>query len=64
MILIRLSITTQEHPAYIEESSENGIEDPYKWHFSLVISWSAHLDPSDDEIINISPNTIGNVDHE
>jgi len=48
-------------PAYIEESSENGIEDPYKWHFSLVISWSAHLDPSDDEIINISPNSIGNV---
>jgi len=48
-------------PAYIEESSENGIEDPYKWHFSLVISWSAHLDPSDDEIINISPNSIGNL---
>lgn len=48
-------------PAYIQESSENGIEDPYKWHFSLVISWSAHLDPSDDEIINISPNSIGNV---
>ena len=48
-------------PAYIQESSENGIEDPYKWHFSLVISWSAHLDPSDDEIINISPNSIGNL---
>ena len=48
-------------PAYIQESSENGIEDPYKWHFSLVISWSAQLDPTDDEIINISPNTIGNV---
>lgn len=48
-------------PAYIQDSNENGIEDPYKWHFSLVISWSAHLDPSDDEIINISPNTIGNV---
>lgn len=48
-------------PAYIQESNENGIEDPYKWHFSLVISWSAQLDPTDDEIINISPNTIGNV---
>lgn len=48
-------------PDYIQESNENGIEDPYKWHFSLVISWSAHLDPSDNEIINISPNTIGNV---
>ena len=48
-------------PDYIQESNENGIEDPYKWHFSLVISWSAQLDPSDNEIINISPNTIGNV---
>ncbi|MDA9969220.1 T9SS type A sorting domain-containing protein [Polaribacter sp.] len=48
-------------PAYIQESNENGIEDPYKWHFSLVISWSAQLDPTDDEIINISPTTIGNV---
>ncbi|MDB4166984.1 T9SS type A sorting domain-containing protein [Polaribacter sp.] len=48
-------------PDYIQESNENGIEDPYKWYFSLVISWSAHLDPSDNEIINISPNTIGNV---
>jgi hypothetical protein len=48
-------------PDYIQESNENGIKDPYKWHFSLVISWSAQLDPSDNEIINISPNTIGNV---
>ena len=48
-------------PDYIQESNENGIEDPYKWHFSLVISWSAQLDPTDNEIINISPNTIGNV---
>ena len=48
-------------PVYIQESNENGIDDPYKWHFSLVISWSAHLDPTDNEIINISPNTIGNV---
>jgi hypothetical protein len=48
-------------PEYIQESSENGIDDPYKWHFSLVIAWSAHLDPTDDEYIDISPNTIGNV---
>jgi hypothetical protein len=48
-------------PVYIEESNENGIDDPYKWHFSLVISWSAQLDPIDDVLINISPNAIGNV---
>ena len=50
-----------EAPVYIQNSNENGIEDPYKWHFSLVISWSAQLDPTDDVLINISPNTIGNV---
>lgn len=48
-------------PVYIQESNENGIDDPYKWHFSLVIAWSAHLDPNDNEFINISPNSIGNV---
>lgn len=47
-------------PVYIQESDGNGIEDPYKWNFSLVISWSAHLDPSDDVFIDISPGKIGN----
>ena len=50
------------HPVYIQESNENGIEDPYKWNFALVISWSAHLDATIDDLINISPNSIGNVD--
>ncbi len=49
-------------PVYIEESNENGIEDPYKWNFALVISWSAQLDPTDNISINISPNSIGNTD--
>ncbi|MGJ8745727.1 T9SS type A sorting domain-containing protein [Polaribacter sp.] len=49
-------------PVYIQDSNENGIDDPYKWNFSLVISWSAQLDPTDNEMINISPNSIGNVD--
>jgi hypothetical protein len=49
-------------PVYIQDSDENGIEDPYKWNFALVISWSAHLDPTDENFINISPNTIGNVE--
>tara|TARA_B110000090_G_scaffold210076_1_gene269845 strand:+ start:6042 stop:8231 length:2190 start_codon:yes stop_codon:yes gene_type:complete len=48
-------------PVYIQTSNENGIDDPYKWHFSLVISWSAQLDATDDVLINISPNSIGNV---
>ncbi|MEE9406983.1 MAG: T9SS type A sorting domain-containing protein [Polaribacter sp.] len=49
-------------PVYIQESNENGIEDPYKWHFSLVIAWSAQLDPTDNVLMNISPANIGNTD--
>ena len=49
------------NPLYIQESNENGISDPYKWHFSLVISWSAHLDTNDNKLIDISPAAIGNV---
>lgn len=52
------------HPVYIQDSNENGIDDPYKWNFALVISWSAHLDPTDENLINISPNSIGNLDME
>ena len=49
-------------PVYIQNSTMNGIEDPYKWHFALVIAWSAHLDPADNTMIDISPSSIGNVD--
>lgn len=55
-------------PVYIQNSlQENGIDDPYKWHFALVASWSAQLDPNpanseDDPVIDISPKSIGNID--
>jgi len=50
-------------PVYIQNSnSEDGIDDPYKWHFALVASWSAHLDPNDNTLIDISPGALGNVD--
>ncbi len=48
-------------PYYIQNSNQNGIDDPYKWGFSLVVSWSSHLDPSDLTLIDISPGAIGNV---
>lgn len=48
-------------PVYIEDFFENGIDDPYKWHFALVASWSSHLDPNDDTLIDISPASLGNV---
>ncbi|OUS02896.1 hypothetical protein A9Q86_02275 [Flavobacteriales bacterium 33_180_T64] len=49
-------------PIYIQNSNEDGISDPYKWHFALVASWSSHLDPNDPTMIDISPASIGNFD--
>ncbi|WP_044397789.1 T9SS type A sorting domain-containing protein [Lacinutrix sp. Hel_I_90] len=49
-------------PAYIQNSNEDGIDDPYKWYFALVIAWSSHLDPDDSTMIDISPASLGNVD--
>lgn len=49
-------------PVYIQNSNEDGIDDPYKWHFALVASWSSHLDPNDPTMIDISPGSIGNFD--
>lgn len=49
-------------PLYIQNSNEDGIDDPYKWHFALVASWSAQLDPNDATTIDISPGALGNVD--
>ncbi|WP_420401724.1 T9SS type A sorting domain-containing protein [Flagellimonas sp.] len=50
------------HPVYMQASNEDGIDDPYKWHFALVASWSSHLDPADPTLIDISPGALGNVD--
>ena len=47
-------------PSYIQDGL--GIEDPYKWGFSLVAAWSSHLDPADDTMIDISPASLGNLD--
>lgn len=50
-------------PVYIQNSTTgNGIDDPYKWHFALVASWSSHMDPNDLTVIDISPASIGNYD--
>lgn len=32
----------------------------YKWNFALVSVWSAHLDPTDGVMIDISPKSLGN----
>ncbi|MHC5112877.1 MAG: DUF6851 domain-containing protein [Planctomycetota bacterium] len=33
----------------------------YKWGFEMVSTWAAHLDPADNEMIDISPGSIGNA---
>jgi len=47
-------------PAYIQEGL--GAEDAYKWNFALTAAWGAHLDPSDDVMMDISPKSLGNLD--
>lgn len=49
-------------PSYIQEGL--GIEDAYKWGFSLVAAWSSHLDPEDEVMLDISPASLGNLDIE
>ncbi|AUC13861.1 hypothetical protein BTO06_01255 [Tenacibaculum sp. SZ-18] len=49
-------------PTYIQNSTANGIDDPYKWNMAMVIAWSAHLDPEDDVMIDISPGALGNIE--
>lgn len=51
-----------KQPPLIQNSESIGINDPYKWHFTLVAAWSAHLDPNDPTEIDISPASLGNVD--
>ncbi|RDK84659.1 T9SS type A sorting domain-containing protein [Marinirhabdus gelatinilytica] len=49
-------------PAYIQDGM--ALADPYKWNFSLVAVWGAHLDPNEETSIDISPRVIGNLDSE
>lgn len=49
-------------PPAIQNSQGNGLDDPYKWNFALVASWSSHLDPNDPTLIDISPGALGNVE--
>ncbi|MCG8613539.1 MAG: vanadium-dependent haloperoxidase [Pseudomonadales bacterium] len=43
-------------PQYTGDSAQY-----YKWNFSLVANWSAHLDPTQGPEIDISPAGIGNL---
>ena len=47
-------------PPYLQDGL--GIDDPYKWGFSLVAAWSAQLDPADGVLVDISPASNGNLE--
>lgn len=48
-------------PPYIDTTAQTGLEDPYKWGFTMTATWSSHLDPSDGVMVDISPGALGNI---
>lgn len=49
-------------PPLINTDDGSGRSAQYKWTFSLVSTWSSHLDPTDGVMWDISPATIGNIE--
>lgn len=47
-------------PPQIDPNTNNGVSD-YHWTFSLVGTWSSHLDPTDGVMWDISPAALGNL---
>ena len=47
-------------PPLMEEDGQ-GTSADYRWGFSLVSVWGAHLDPNDGIMWDISPGSIGNI---
>ena len=45
-------------PCYLSEEDQ---ADDYQWNFAMVSRWSAHLDPSDGVMWDISPASTGNL---
>ncbi len=48
-------------PPYLELDG-SGTSDQYQWTFLATLIWSAHLDPDDGEMWDISPATRGNLE--
>lgn len=47
-------------PSYFDPDDQSQT-DEYVWSFSLVSTWSSHLDPSDGVMWDISPASLGNI---
>ena len=48
-------------PPYLDMQNDPERSALYKWGFSLVAVWGSHLDPSNEEMVDISPGAIGNI---
>lgn len=48
-------------PAYINQTGQTDLNDFYKWGFSMVSTWSSHLDSKDTVLWDISPGASGNI---
>ncbi len=48
-------------PPLVDTLRATDQSDEYLWGFALVAAWSAHLDPSDSTLIDISPASVGNI---
>ena len=46
-------------PPLLNPNVASDIENAYKWGFAMVVTWSAHCDPSDGVLWDISPASIG-----
>ena len=49
------------HDPGLPPLSAGTLADEYKWGFALVSAWSAHLDPADGVMVDISPASLGNI---
>lgn len=47
-------------PIYLDTvAAEMGLDDYWKWNFTMVSVWSSHLDPTDGVMWDISPGNMG-----
>ena len=52
---------TPQAPPQINTNSIDEESGLYKWNFSMVSVWGAHLDPYDGVFLDISPASLGNI---
>ena len=46
---------------FLDTIAGDSTSEEYKWNFELVMAWSAHHDPNDGVMWDISPRAVGNI---